>query len=54
MTLVSDQSTESSKGHEVVSSRFRTLECCLPKPELLKTEGVSSLEVVSSRSKVLE
>jgi hypothetical protein len=42
VTLVSEQSTELSKGHEVVSSRFRTVEYCLPKTELLKTEVVPS------------
>jgi hypothetical protein len=54
VTLVPKQSTELAKGLEVVSSRFRTLEYCLPKTELPKTEVVSSHEVVSSRSKILE
>ena len=55
ITLVSEQSTELSKGPEVVSSRFRTVEYCLPKTKKKKkTEVVSSLEVVSSRFKILE
>ena len=54
VTLVSEQSTELSKGPEVVSSRFRTVEFCLPKKELLKAEVVPSSEVVSSRFTILE
>ena len=34
VTLASEQSTELSKGPEVVSSRFQTVEYCLPKTEL--------------------
>ncbi len=49
VTLASEQSIELSKGHEVVSYRFRTLEYCLP-----KTEAVSSSEVVSSRFRAVE
>ena len=54
VTLASEQSTELSKGPDVVSSRFRTVEYCLRKTELLKTEVASSHEVVSSRFKNLE
>ena len=54
ITFVSEQSTELSKGCEVVSARFQTVEYCLPKNKLSKTEDVSSREVVSSRSKILE
>ena len=54
ITLVSEQSTELSKGLEEESSRFRTVEYCLPKSELLETENVSSHEVVSSRFTILE
>ena len=54
VTLVSEQSTELSKGPKVVSSRFRTVEYCLPKPELLKTKAFSSHEAVSSRLQNLE
>ena len=54
-TLVSEQSTKLSKGHEVVSSRFQIAEYCLiPKTELAKTEDMSSLEVVSSRYKAVQ
>ena len=53
-TMVSEPSTEMSNGLEVVSSRFRTMEYCLPKNELLKTEAVPSLEVVTSRFQILE
>ena len=48
ITLVSDKSTELSKGRKVVSSRFQTVEYCLPKTKILKTEDVSSTKVVSS------
>ena len=34
ITLVSEQTTEPSKGHEVVSSRFRIVEYFLPQIEL--------------------
>ena len=54
ITLVTEQSTESSKRLKGVSSRFRTVEYWLPKTELLKTEVVSSHEVVFSRLKILE
>jgi len=54
VTLVSEQSTELSKGTKVVSSHFQTAECCLSKVELLKTETVSLYEVVSSRFKTVE
>jgi len=53
VTLVSEQSTDLSKGHEVVSSSFRIVEYCLPKTELLKTEVVSSPEVISYRFKIV-
>ena len=33
VTLASEQSTEFSKGPEVVSSRFQIVEYCLPKTE---------------------
>jgi len=49
VSLVSEHSTEMAIGLEVLSSRFRTLEYCLSKPGLQKTEVVSSPEVVSSR-----
>ena len=52
-TLVSEQTTELSPGPEVVSSRFQTMEYCLPKTELLKTKVMLSLEVVSSRFKTM-
>ncbi len=45
---------ELSTGPEVVSSRFQTVEYCLPKAELLKTGFVPSPEVVSSHFKILE
>ena len=54
VTLVLEQSTELSKGPEDVSSRFQTVEYCLPKSELLKTEVVPSHAVVSSHFKILE
>jgi hypothetical protein len=54
VTLVSEQSTELSKGLEAVFSQFRAVEYRLPKTELPETEDVSSLEVVSSRIKSLE
>jgi hypothetical protein len=54
VTLVSEQSTKLSKGHEALASRFLTLEYCLPKTELQKTEVVPSPEVVSSLFKILE
>ena len=52
--MVSKQSIELSKEPEVVSSRFRTVEYCLPKSELLKNEDVPSSEVVSFRFKIME
>ena len=53
--LVSERSTELSKGAEVVSSRFQAVKYCLiQKTELVKTEVVSSLEIVSSRFKIVE
>ena len=53
-TLLSEQSTESPKEHEVVSSRFQTIEYCLPKTELLKIEAMPSPEVISSRFETVE
>ncbi len=53
-TFVSEQSTDLSKVPKVVSSRFQTVKYCLPKIELMKTEVMSSLEVVSSRIKTVE
>jgi len=48
VTLVLEQSTKLSQGPKVVSSRFLNVAYCLPTTELLKTEVVPSLEVVSS------
>ena len=48
VTMVSEQTTELSKRPEVVSSRFRTMEYCLPKTELMEVEVVPLPKVVSS------